>query len=178
MGTNGTASAEILWRISGSSVADAAPLSHHNQIASNAAKTRGLEATCCQRSSVETDTTTKRLLWDPFVGQSQGTQLCRVDPPIPADTRCTRWLRRSSPRNLTGVKVKYRHGGRGRNIKATGTITSSSAALKEKVAPIDDAPCRLWRMLLVNGYTELAVNSEHAIAVNDSATTAQGSVRS
>ena len=53
------------------------------------------------------------------------------------------------------------------NIKATGTITSSSAALKEKVAPIDDAPCRLWRMLLVNGYTELAVNSEHAIAVND-----------
>ncbi len=28
-------------------------------------------------------------------------------------------------------------------------------------------PRRLWRMLLVNGYTELAVNSEHAIAVND-----------
>lgn len=28
-------------------------------------------------------------------------------------------------------------------------------------------PRRLWRMLLVNGYTELAVNSEHAIAVDD-----------
>lgn len=28
-------------------------------------------------------------------------------------------------------------------------------------------PRRFWRMLLVNGYTELAVNSEHAIAVND-----------
>ena len=28
-------------------------------------------------------------------------------------------------------------------------------------------PRRLWRMLLVNGYTELAVNGEHAIAVND-----------
>ena len=28
-------------------------------------------------------------------------------------------------------------------------------------------PRRLWRMLLINGYTELAVNSEHAIAVND-----------
>lgn len=28
-------------------------------------------------------------------------------------------------------------------------------------------PRRLWRMLLVNGYTELAVNGEHTIAVND-----------
>ena len=28
-------------------------------------------------------------------------------------------------------------------------------------------PRRLWRMLLINGDTELAVNSEHAIAVND-----------
>ena len=28
-------------------------------------------------------------------------------------------------------------------------------------------PRRFWRMLLVNGYTELAVNSEHTIAVND-----------
>ena len=28
-------------------------------------------------------------------------------------------------------------------------------------------PRRFWRMLLVNGYTELAVSSEHAIAVND-----------
>ena len=28
-------------------------------------------------------------------------------------------------------------------------------------------PRRFWRMLLVNGYTELPVNSEHTIAVND-----------
>ena len=28
-------------------------------------------------------------------------------------------------------------------------------------------PRRLWRMLLVNGYTELAVNSEHTIAVSE-----------
>ncbi len=28
-------------------------------------------------------------------------------------------------------------------------------------------PRRLWRMLLVNGYTELPINSEHAVAVND-----------
>jgi len=28
-------------------------------------------------------------------------------------------------------------------------------------------PRRLWRMLLVNGYRELPVTSEHAIAVND-----------
>lgn len=28
-------------------------------------------------------------------------------------------------------------------------------------------PRRLWRMLLVNGYTELTVSSEHAIQVND-----------
>ena len=28
-------------------------------------------------------------------------------------------------------------------------------------------PRRFWRMLLVNGYTELAVNSEYTIAVND-----------
>ena len=28
-------------------------------------------------------------------------------------------------------------------------------------------PRRLWRMLLVNGYRELPVTSEHAVAVND-----------
>jgi len=28
-------------------------------------------------------------------------------------------------------------------------------------------PRRLWRMLLVNGYRELAVTSEHTVAVND-----------
>ena len=28
-------------------------------------------------------------------------------------------------------------------------------------------PRRLWRMLLVNGYRELTVTSEHAVAVND-----------
>ena len=28
-------------------------------------------------------------------------------------------------------------------------------------------PRRLWRMLLVSGYTELAVNGEHTIAVNE-----------
>ncbi len=28
-------------------------------------------------------------------------------------------------------------------------------------------PRRLWRMLLVNGYRELSVTSEHAVAVND-----------
>jgi PIN domain nuclease of toxin-antitoxin system len=28
-------------------------------------------------------------------------------------------------------------------------------------------PRRLWRMLLVNGYREISVTSEHAVAVND-----------
>lgn len=28
-------------------------------------------------------------------------------------------------------------------------------------------PRRLWRMLLVNGYRELSVTSEHTVAVND-----------
>ena len=34
-------------------------------------------------------------------------------------------------------------------------------------ADFDIDPRRLWRMLHINGYRELAVTSEHAIAVND-----------
>ena len=63
---------------------------------------------------------------------------------------------------------------RGLLLATDSRLVFSSASLWEIAikrtlgrADFNVDPRRLWRMLLVNGYTELAVNSEHAIAVND-----------
>jgi PIN domain nuclease of toxin-antitoxin system len=67
------------------------------------------------------------------------------------------------------------------SVKARGLLLApdsqlifSSASLWEigikrtlRRADFDVDPRRLWRMLLVNGYRELPVTSEHTIAVND-----------
>ena len=59
-------------------------------------------------------------------------------------------------------------------LAADSQLLFSSASLWEisikrtlRRADFNVDPRRLWRMLLVNGYRELVITSEHAIAVND-----------
>jgi PIN domain nuclease of toxin-antitoxin system len=82
------------------------------------------------------------------------------------DTHLLLWAA-SAPERLS-VKA------RGLLLAADNQLVFSSASLWEinikrslGRADFNVDPRRLWRMLLVNGYRELPVTSEHTVAVND-----------
>lgn len=82
------------------------------------------------------------------------------------DTHLLLWAA-SAPERLSAKARSLLLATDSRLIFSTASLWEISIKRTLGRADFNVDPRRLWRMLLVNGYTELAINSEHAVAVND-----------